>query len=105
MPVCPGPIHRLPFCVIPGVPPPRDAISDTPRASTNGPSGLADRPTDTEYPVVGPAQQFADDTNRQYEPSRWTTYEPSYLLSIATMVGVPTACSPSAESRTTDTPP
>lgn len=58
------PIQPLPFCRITGVPPGREASSRFPSASVNGPRGSVARPTDTEYPVAGPAQQLADEANR-----------------------------------------
>ena len=60
----PVPIHRFPLAANTGVPPTRVANSEIPSRSTNGPSGLRERPANTAYPVSWPPQQFADEPIR-----------------------------------------
>ena len=103
--LCPVPIHRLPFCVRPVVPPARER-SAAALAVDEGSAQALERPTKTQYPVVGPAQQFAVEANRYYQPPRRTTYAPSNLLSIATLVSArrPPRV-PSRSSSATEMPP
>jgi hypothetical protein len=55
--------------------------------------------------VTGPAQQFAVEANRYHQPCRRTTYAPSNLLSIATIVAGAVVRVPDASRGATWMPP